>query len=83
MSEALRAWVAKTPGARSVLARGAGVRWQTVNDILSGKHTPRAETAKALSRATGGEVSAAAIMGLEEVHTPTVHSPAPAGECPQ
>lgn len=69
MSNALKAWVEKTKGGRSVLARRAGVRWQTVDDILDGKHTPRASTAKALSAATGGEVSAAAILGVDDVHT--------------
>lgn len=72
----------KTPKGRSVLARAASVRWQTVDDILRGKHTPRAETAKALSRATGGEVSAAAIMGLDdEEHAATVETAADLSEC--
>lgn len=80
MSTALRAWVEKTKGGRSVLARRAGVRWQTVDDILDGKHTPRASTAKALSAATGGEVSAAAILGLDEGHTSNVAPATSVGE---
>ena len=59
-------WLVRTPGGRTKLAREAGIRWQTVDDIIKGKHVPRASTAIALSRATGGEVSAAAILGLDE-----------------
>lgn len=82
MSSALRSWVEKTPKGRSVLAKAAGVRWQTVDDIVRGKHTPRAETARALSRATGGEVSAAAIMGLDaDEHAATIATPADLPEC--
>ena len=78
MSTKLRAWVDRTPNGRSVLARRAGVRWQTVDDILRGKHRPRAEPAEALSAATGGEVSAAAILGVE--HTPSMPAASTAGE---
>lgn len=66
---AFREWVERTPHARTVLARGAGLRWQTVDDIIRGKHKPRVDTAKALSRATGGAVSAAEVLGLD--HDPS------------
>jgi hypothetical protein len=59
-------WLDATPGGRTRLARGAGIRWQTVDDIVRGKHVPRASTAKAMAAATGGAVSAAAILGVDE-----------------
>lgn len=62
---ALNRWLASREGGRTQLARAAGVRWQTVDDISRGKHVPRASTAIAISRATGGEVTAAELLGIE------------------
>lgn len=66
---ALQAW-ADRRGGRSLLAKRTGLTWQHVDRIIRGLVKPKTETAIALSRATDGEVSAAAILGLEP-HRPT------------
>lgn len=43
---------------------GATLRWQTIDFIARGKATPRASTARLIEQATGGEVSAAALLGV-------------------
>lgn len=62
---ALGAWIkARGEGATARLARDAGMTWPSVAEIVKGRSTPRVETARALSRATGGEVTVAEILGL-------------------
>jgi DNA-binding transcriptional regulator YdaS (Cro superfamily) len=67
-------------GGRLQLARDAGVTWQTINEIAQGRRRPRADLALRISRATGGAVSAAELMGLDP-HQPTLAPAEPAKEC--
>lgn len=67
----LRDWLElqKERGVRApmtALVRGSGLTWAAVHRIVQGEAQPRALTAKALERATGGEVSAVALLGLAE-----------------
>lgn len=61
----LRAWCdARGRGAITYLARETGRTWAAMHRIVEGRAQPRAETAKAIERATDGAVSAAALLGL-------------------
>lgn len=52
--------------AKRALHEATGLRWATIHDIARGASKPRPETAKAIEAATNGEVSALALLGLEE-----------------
>lgn len=43
------------------LADATDLRWQTIDDIAKGKSVPRPETAAVIEKATGDEVTAAAL----------------------
>lgn len=63
----LRDWLDKQPhGAQKELALVAGVHPVTVWRIARGKGSPRFVTAKAISGATGGEVSVVELMAPVE-----------------
>lgn len=63
------------------LARRAGVAWHVIDEIISGRRTPRADLAKRISAATDGRVSAARLMGLEDAaHDQSMTPPAPPAE---
>lgn len=55
--------------AKRELAEKTGLRWATIHDIAEGRAVPRADTAKKIAEATGGAVSAAALLGLESTGT--------------
>ena len=78
----LKAWADKS-GGRLELARKSGVTWHVIDDICKGRRTPRADLAKRISAATGGAVSASALMGLDDdgLHEETVTATVVAGEC--
>lgn len=61
------------------LARRAGVAWHVIDEIVSGRRTPRADLAKRISAATDGKVSAARLMGLDE-HDQSVQRASASGE---
>lgn len=66
----LAEWVAREGiGAKSHLMRSAGVAYTTVLGAVAGK-TRSKRVALALSAATGGEVSAAEILGVAETPAP-------------
>lgn len=52
--------------AKRELAQRAGLRWQTVHDIVRGAARPRVTTALAIERATDGAVRAVELLGLGE-----------------
>lgn len=59
------------------LARRAGVTWQVIDEIAKGKRVPRAPLARRISAATGGVVSAAALMGLDADESSPVNGDRP------
>ena len=72
MTHPLQPW-ADEPGGRAQLARAVGTDWQTIHDIIRGERMPRPALAQRISDATGGAVSAAAILGV--AHPATVEAP--------
>jgi hypothetical protein len=44
-------------GSKAYLARECAVRWQTIHDIVEETSVPSVSTARAIERATGGEVA--------------------------
>lgn len=67
----LTEYLARTKGGRTAIARAAGIRWQTVDEIARGQVTPRVTTARAISAATEGAVSVAELLGLSAHDMPT------------
>jgi len=63
-------YLAQPGRSKAALARAVGVRWQTLHEIAEGRTTPRPATALAIEQATDGEVSAAALLGLNGAPTP-------------
>jgi len=62
----LRSWLAAQPrGAKTRLARAADIAYSTLLAIEAGRARPLAATARRIEAATGGEVRAARILGLE------------------
>ena len=60
-----RAWLdGRGHGATAALARSVGTRWATIYEIANG-HVPKADLAKKIDASTGGEVSAAELLGVE------------------
>lgn len=63
----LARWVRNNgKGATARIARHAGLSWPSVADVVKGRATPRVETARLISAATGGAVTVAEILGLRE-----------------
>lgn len=58
-------YLGRRRGAANALAREAGVSKGTLSMIRSGKGHPSPELAKRIEQATGGEVSAASLLGLD------------------
>ncbi|HEY5411201.1 MAG TPA: helix-turn-helix domain-containing protein [Caulobacteraceae bacterium] len=58
-------YLSRHRGAANALAREAGVSKGALSSIRSGKSRPSAELAKRIEHATGGEVTAASLLGLE------------------
>lgn len=52
-------------GAVTFLHLKTGLTYAAVHRIVRGRAQPKPETAKKIARATGGEVSAAALLGLK------------------
>lgn len=48
--------------AKERLRLAADIRWQTLHEIATGRVVPRSDTMIKIERATGGDVSAAALM---------------------
>ena len=63
----LAEWLSRTGDVHATrkLALRVVCRWQTIHDIARGKSVPRADMAKRIEAATGGEVRAAVLIGLE------------------
>lgn len=65
----LQAWLERAGNSRSSLARRSGISKTTLHRITRGETVPRAKTAKAIEEATGGEVTAAELLGLDAPHS--------------
>lgn len=62
----LREWLDREgPGAQARLERTAPIAHSTLSRIVNGLSTPKVETAKAIEAATGGEVTAAELLGID------------------
>lgn len=64
----VRAWLAGAGDGRSVsaLARAAKTTRRTIMKLRDTDHIPLAATAKRIELATGGEVTAAELLGLKK-----------------
>lgn len=66
MGLSLSEWIEEHgEGAKTRLSRAVGCRWQTMHEIASGRSRPRPHTAVAIEFATGGEVRAEDLLGLD------------------
>lgn len=64
-------WIGEQPrGALSRLQREVGIAWPSMYAIYSGEATPRYETARKISLATGGAVSIPELCEPEPAATP-------------
>jgi len=61
----LGGYLARARRSKYALAKAAGLPWKTVHRLALGRHRPGARVAAAIEAATGGEVSAAALMAHE------------------
>lgn len=65
MGNPLNDWVrAGGRGSISRLMEKTGLRWATIYDIATGASVPSVATAQLIEKATAGEVSAVALVGL-------------------
>lgn len=65
-------------GATARLARAVGTRWATIYDIANG-HVPKADLAKKIAAATGDEVPAGELLGIEPSTVTTIDAPSTTG----
>jgi transcriptional regulator with XRE-family HTH domain len=61
----LELYLSRERGRASALARAAGVSKGGLSSIKSGKARPSPDLAKRIETATGGEVTAASLLGIE------------------
>lgn len=60
----LKTWLSRAENTKYGLAKASGLSWRTIHRIADKGTSPQAETAMAIERATGGEVTAAELLGL-------------------
>jgi len=65
----LSEYLVKTGRTKQEIARATSLRWATVHAIAEGSAVPKPDTAKRIELATGGEVTAAELLGLAPTGT--------------
>jgi hypothetical protein len=75
-------WIEKNGGAAAKrrLHTDGGIRWATIHDAVNGRPPRRVDVAERISRATGGAVSVAEVLGLDEQPNGVPSPSAPTGE---
>lgn len=64
-ASALQAYLDEQPrGTKARLARETGLAYSTIHWLAAGRTKAKAETAKLIANATGGELTAAQILGV-------------------
>jgi len=57
-------YLARTGRSKYWLSKSSGLPWKTIHRLARGLHAPGHRVASAIERATGGEVTAAELLGL-------------------
>lgn len=68
-------YLARTGRSKYSVAAAAKLPWKTIHRLARGQHSPTKRIAFAVEKATGGEVSAVELMGIEPSIVPTIDAP--------
>lgn len=60
-------YLSRTGRSKYALAKAAALPWKTIHRLARGQHKPGERVASAVESATGGEVTAAELMGTGRI----------------